>query len=110
MGKKLEVRWRYTNTDTGEPVYIWAEGEVVQVADGEKDKKSARCKKILPAGAVRIKWPEDAQYDESESFVWSILKPSAFNKDVHLGWRFAPCEIIRMEAKKRSAPRANHAK
>lgn len=77
----------------------------MQVADGDKDKKSARCKKILPAGAVRIKWPEDAEYDEAESFVWSILKPSAFNKDVHLGWRFAPSEIMRMEADGRSKKR-----
>lgn len=106
MGKKLEVRWRYTNKDTGEPVYLWAEGEVVQVADGETDKMSARCKKILPAGAVRIKWPEDVEYDESESYVWSILKPSAFNKDVHLGWRFAPCEILRTQVQGPSGKRA----
>lgn len=28
----LEVRWRYRIQDTGEPTYIWAEGEVVQVS------------------------------------------------------------------------------
>lgn len=77
----------------------------MQVADGETDKKSARCKKILPAGAVRIKWPDDVEYDEAESFVWSILKPSSFNKDVHLGWRFAPSEIQSMEAEEHARKR-----
>lgn len=31
VGKTLEVRWRYRHKITGEPVYIWCEGEVVQV-------------------------------------------------------------------------------
>lgn len=31
VGKTLEVRWRYYNKGSGEPVYIWCEGEVVQV-------------------------------------------------------------------------------
>lgn len=31
VGKKLEVRWRYRHKITGEPVYMWCEGEVVQV-------------------------------------------------------------------------------
>lgn len=72
-----------------------------QVADGETDKKTPRCKKILPAGAVRIKWPADIEFDEEESFVWSILHPSSFNKDVHLGWRFAASELKQMETEKR---------
>jgi len=93
----LEVRWRYRHKDTGKPVYIWCEGEVVQAADGESDRKSARSKKVLPAGALRIKWPADMEFDEDESFVWSILHPSSFNRDVHLGWRFAASELRRME-------------
>lgn len=52
---------------------------------------------MLPAGALRIKWPADVEFDEEESFVWSMLHPKAFNKDVHLGWRFAACELKRME-------------
>ncbi|KAL1495338.1 hypothetical protein AB1Y20_016708 [Prymnesium parvum] len=68
-----------------------------QIADGEKDKQSARCKKLLPAGALRICWPEDTEFDESETYVWTILKPTAFNKDIHLGWRFAACELQRMQ-------------
>lgn len=31
LGVELEIRWRYRNKDTGEPVYIWCAGEVVQV-------------------------------------------------------------------------------
>lgn len=31
VGKRLEVRWRYVHQDTGKPVYMWCEGEVVQV-------------------------------------------------------------------------------
>ncbi|KAL1520215.1 hypothetical protein AB1Y20_023685 [Prymnesium parvum] len=44
----------------GEPVYIWCEAEVAQVADGEKDKASARyCMQkdstiIPPAGALQL--------------------------------------------------------
>lgn len=68
-----------------------------QAADGESDKKTPRCKKVLPAGALRIKWPADVTFDEDESFVWSILHPKSFNRDVHLGWRFAACELKRME-------------
>lgn len=71
---------------------------LAQAADGETDKQSARCKKILPAGALRIKWPADVDFEEDESFGWLVLKPSSFNKDIHLGWRFAACEIERLEA------------
>lgn len=30
--------------------------------------------------------------------MWSILKPSGFNKDIHLGWRFAADELKRMDS------------
>lgn len=30
VGKLLEVRWRYRHKETGLPVYIWCEGEVIQ--------------------------------------------------------------------------------
>ncbi|KAL1525976.1 hypothetical protein AB1Y20_020802 [Prymnesium parvum] len=100
VGKTLEVRWRYRHVETGQPVYIWCEGVVEKVADGEKDKATARCKRILPAGVVQIRWAADIEYDEEETLVWSMLKPSGFNKDVHLGWRFAASELKRMEAAK----------
>lgn len=31
VGKTLEVRWKYRHKDTGEPVYMWCEGQVIQV-------------------------------------------------------------------------------
>lgn len=125
VGKTIEVRWRYRHVETGQPVYIWCEGVVekvlvaprtynvhhsicsaaycsaclcAKVADGEKDKATARCKKILPAGVVQIRWAADVEYDEEETLVWSVLKPAGFNRDVHLGWRFAACELKRSEA------------
>lgn len=143
VGKMLEVRWRYRHKETGEPVYIWCEGLVMQVscesnrtharppslapltmhshfvracafkvADGEKDKRSQRCKKLLPGGAVRIQWPADVDFDEEESFVWSILKPCNFNRDVHLGWRYAASELQRVTAENESerCPRSNRGK
>lgn len=131
VGKTLEVRWRYHHKTTGEPVYMWCEGEVIQVRGcanpqhshrsqsahppviccahvcrlltEKTDKKSARCKKVLPAGALRIKWPADVDFDEDESYVWSMLHPKSFNKDVHMGWRFAACELRRMEEAKQPA-------
>lgn len=74
--------------------------ERAQVADGESDKQTARCRKLLPAGALRIQWPADAEFDEDESFVWTILKPCNFNKDVHLGWRFAASEVLELSKEK----------
>lgn len=59
---------------------------------------SSRCRKILPAGALRIRWPADQEYEEEETLSWCILKPCNFNKDVHLGWRLDASEIIRREA------------
>lgn len=34
LGKTLEIRWRYRHKDTGEPVFMWCEGEVSQVTSG----------------------------------------------------------------------------
>lgn len=32
VGVELEIRWRYRHKETGEPIYIWTSGEVVQVS------------------------------------------------------------------------------
>jgi len=40
------------------------------------------------------------QYDEQETLVWSILKPASFNRDVHMGWRYAARELKSMELAK----------
>ena len=97
VGVTLEVRWRYYHKETGKPIYIWITGEVQQVADGGTAKRTQRCTKILPHGAVRIKWPKDVEFDEDESFVWSLLKPESFNRNVHLGWRLDATELLKRE-------------
>ena len=49
----------------------------------------------------RSKWPADANFEEPEQCIWTVLKPKDFNKQVHLGWRFAAASIAR-----RARPRA----
>lgn len=71
-----------------------------EVSDGTI-RKSKRSKETLPAGAVRIRWPADAEFEERETLVWSILHPSDWCKEVHLGWRWAPCELERLSAEAR---------
>ena len=101
VGRKLEIHWRYWRpAKPGEKgkrkqVFIWCEGTVAQVADGTI-RKSKRSKDALPAGAVRIRWPADKEYDEKETFVWSILNPEDWCKETHLGWRWAPSELARV--------------
>ena len=76
---------------------MWCWGEVVRVADGVSDKASARCKKLLPAGAVLMKWPEDKDRNEKESMSWVVLLPSKWNKDYHNAWRYDPRDVPRPE-------------
>eukprot|EP00965_Chrysotila_dentata_P232004 6198706-Pleurochrysis_carterae.AAC.2 len=54
--------------------YLRCEGEVVSVADGTSDKRSERARTLLPAGALKLKWPEDVERDENKSFTWTILQ------------------------------------
>ena len=67
----------------------------MEVADGKTTKKSKQCKSPLPWGAVRIKWPEDVDFNERESYVWSVLKPADWNRDVHLGWRYDAAQLAK---------------
>ena len=77
---------------------IWCEGEVVQIANGTTDKESARCKNKLAKNAVRIRWPKDDARKEPESFVWSILKPEDWNREVRLGWRYTAAQLEKERA------------
>ena len=79
-------------------MYIWCSGEVVEIADGQKTKKSPKCKSPLPWGAVRIRFPEDRSRDEKETFSWVVLKPVDFNREVHLGWRFDAAQLAKERA------------
>ena len=38
----------------------------------------------------------DAEFEEKETLVWSIFNPEDWNKEVPLGWRWAPAELKRM--------------
>ena len=101
LDKEIDVRWRYWVKDNSKKSgrraqYIWCTGRVVEVADGIR-KKSPQCKSPLPWGAVRIRWPKDADYDEGEKFVWSVLKPADFNCEAHLGWRYAASELAKRQ-------------
>eukprot|EP00966_Prymnesium_polylepis_P109072 2524094-Prymnesium_polylepis.1 len=67
VDREIEIRWRYWVKDSTmksgrRSEYIWCTGTVVEVADGRTTKKSKQCKSPLPWGAVRIRWPEDAEY------------------------------------------------
>ena len=109
VGRMIEVRWGYwvkepKNKSGRRREYIWCEGEAVEVADGKSTKKTPRCAEVLPWGAVRIRWPADAERDEEETFVWSVLKPADWRKERHLSWRYAGSELRKLaaEGKKRA--------
>jgi hypothetical protein len=59
---------------------------------------SAKCKTLAKAGAVRIKWPADAEREESETYTWSILQDANWCQDSHLGWRFTKEELEKRAA------------
>ena len=42
----------------------------------------------------------DEEYEEEESYTWTILKPADFNKEVHLGWMYAKSELAKLKAAK----------
>lgn len=73
-------------------VFIWVKGTVIEVSDGTI-RKSKRSKDSLPAGALRLCWPADKDFEEKETYSWAILNPDDWNKEVHLGWRWAECEL-----------------
>jgi hypothetical protein len=91
VGKRLEVCWPYK--ENGQTIKIWASGTVRRIADGLTDKRSARAKKILPAGALLWAWDADPQFDEKAGEQWLVLLPSKWNKHVQYAWRFDPCEL-----------------
>ena len=98
VGKLLEVCWKYVDKDTGEPALIWSPGRVERVADGLTDTRSARAKKILPAGALLWRWEADKDFDEQAGEAWLILLPNKFNRHVHYGWRYDPSQLVKERA------------
>ena len=90
VGKWLEVRWRYTDTNTDKYVYIWTPGRVVRVADGLNDMRTKQGKKLMPAGAVLWEWEADPEFNEEVGEKWLTLLPAKFNRQVWYGWRYDP--------------------
>ena len=84
--------WPYK--ETGDTVKIWASGTVRRVADGLTDKRSARAKKILPAGALLWAWDDDAEFGEKAGETWLILQPKNWNAQRKYSWRYDPCELV----------------
>ena len=113
IGKELEIRWRYWRpAKEGErgkkkAVDIWCVGEVVSVANGTTDKESPRCKHPLAKGAVRIKWPADADFDERETYTWSLLTQENWNKEAVLGWRYTAAQLAKLGAPSGKRPKKN---
>ena len=104
IGSELEVCWRYWRPPTDEEkaagekrkkigVKIWCEGKVEQVANGTTDKESTRCKNLLKAGALRIRWPADLVRKEPETLSWHVFQDADWNQDAHLGWRFTTATL-----------------
>ena len=103
VGKQLEICWPFKLN--GKTAKIWSSGRVKRVADGLTDTKSGRSKKVLPAGAVLWAWEADADYDEQAGEEWLFLLPNKWNKHVHYGWRYDPCELG-LQGVARPPPRA----
>ena len=41
------------------------------------------------------------EFEEEESYTWTILKPADFNKETNLGWRYAKAELDKIKAAKK---------
>ena len=44
---------------------------------------------------MRIRWPEDSERKEPESFSWHVLQDTDWNADAHMGWRFTAEELAK---------------
>ena len=42
VSKRIEVRWKYINTETGEPVYVWSPGRVARASLMASQTRKAR--------------------------------------------------------------------
>ena len=98
VGRRVEVLWRYTDMETGKPTLIWSPGTVKRVADGLSDKRSARARKVLPAGAVLWAWDADEEFEEKAGEQWLFLKRDDWNplrQGKQYAWRFDMSEFER---------------
>ena len=68
------------------------------MADGLTDRKSARAKKLLPAGALLWQWEADPEFEEAAGEQWMILLPKKWNEQTLYGWRYDPRKLIQATA------------
>ena len=68
-------------------------------------EQPAKCKKLLDAGAVRLKWPADLEREEQESFTWCILTKDNWNEETVLGWRLSAAELGKRAEAAKTAPK-----
>ena len=71
------------------------------------DKKSARGKKLLPAGMLLWEWDADPEYGEVAGQAWLHLLPKKWNKQQIYSWRYDPREFSATAAPVRDARRRN---
>ena len=57
------------------------------------DKRSARAKKLLPAGALLWQWEADPEFEEAAGEQWMILLPTKWKAQQVYGWRYDPREL-----------------
>ena len=105
VGVTIELNWRYwIRNEQGKRKgqLIWAEGTIVEVAPPQASQIPKAIRDKLEDKpkyrAVKIRWPEDKEFDEKEKYQWSILKPEDWNGETHMCWRYAPCELAKLRA------------
>ena len=79
--------------------------DCIAVGKFTSDKQPAKCKKLLDAGAVRLKWPADLEREEQESFTWCILTKDNWNEETVLGWRLSAAELGKRAEAAKTAPK-----
>jgi len=102
LNKRLEILWGTYVLPDGTRTKIWCPCTVMRVADGSNDKgthgktESSRARKLLPAGAVLVRWDPDHDRGEDEATVmWLVLSPEKWTTrwEGHLAWRWHPDEL-----------------
>ena len=70
-----------------------------------RTRRPLRARAPLQEGALRIRWPEDNERKEKESFSWHMFQDADWRQDAHLGWHYTASELRkRAEAAKGAEP------
>ena len=117
IGTELEVCWRYWRPPTDEEKAAGKKRKKLARRSGARARSSrsptprptrrahARCKNLLQAGALCIRWPADLARKEPETLSWHVFQDVDWNQDAHLGWRFTAATLkARAEAAATAEP------